>query len=596
MGATFPGKPVPEVPLERRLDSWKEIASYLGRDVTTVQRWEKREGMPVHRHLHDKRGSVYALGSELDAWKESRKLSLAEEEQPQAFETPMSGPGSGEGRFWGWRLPRWYGLAAGIVVLGLLVATYVVFRGRTSDRAQPRIRSLAVLPLKNLTGDPAQEYLADGMTEALTGSLSGIRDLRVTSRTSVMHFKDTQLTVPEIAKTLNVDAIVEGSVIREGNRIRVHAQLIRAATDEHFWSATYDRDLQDVLALESEVAQSIANKVAVTITGQERERLAKVRPVSPEAYEAYLKGRFALEKSKTRADIEGSLADFQKAIDEDPTFAPAYVSVAEVYTLLGLVGVGAPPAETRPKVISAARNALQLDPDLAKAHSLLADTLQEEWHWADAEAEYRRALELNPNDADTHARYALWMLCQGRVDEALTLARRGRELDPLSIAGGYISWILFQSRRYDDSIRESRNALAVQPDNGGWLTTLGFALIANNQPEDAVQVLEKAVLLTHGSPASTGILIRAYAHAGRRADALKLLDDLNRRRQSGYVPAAAFVNAYLGLGDNEEAFAWLEEAYKEQSNILQFLRTHPYFDPIRSDPRFAGLVRRVGLE
>ncbi len=254
------------------------------------------------------------------------------------------------------------------------------------------------------------------------------------------------------------------------------------------------------------------------------------------------------------------------------------------------------PDETRPKVISAARKALELDPDLAEAHVLLARVQQQQWHWTDAEAEYRRALELNPNDADAHAGLALWLLCRGRTDEAVAWARRGRELDPLAVSGDILAWILFQSHRYDEAMRELRSVLAVHPDEANALTTLGFTLLANGQPVDAIPVLEKAISVSHRSPAVTGVLVRAYAHAGRRKDALRLLAELQQRRKAGYVPAGAFVNAYLGLGESDQAFAWLEQAYREQSNILQFLKVHPYFDPIRGDPRFADLLRRTGLE
>jgi Tfp pilus assembly protein PilF len=262
--------------------------------------------------------------------------------------------------------------------------------------------------------------------------------------------------------------------------------------------------------------------------------------------------------------------------------------------MLGTIAAGDPPQATRPKVISFARKALAIDPGLVKAHVLLANVLQEEWRWTEAEAEYRRALELNPDSAEAHEWFALWLICQGRTDEAVASIHRARALDPVGVSGGSVAWILFQARHYDEAIREATSALALQPDNVGYLTGLGFALIANNQPADAIPGLEKAISLS-GSPAATGILIRAYAHAGRRRDAMRLLAQLKQRRVAGYIPAGAFVNAYLGLGDKEQAFYWLEQAYKEQSNILQFLKTHPYFDPIRSDPRFADLVRRVGL-
>jgi tetratricopeptide (TPR) repeat protein len=395
---------------------------------------------------------------------------------------------------------------------------------------------------------------------------------------------------------LHVDAIVEGSVMRQNNRIRVTAQLIRGSTDEHFWSVTYDRDLRDVFAVQSELAQSIAQKVQVTVTGAEHARLTAARPVAPEVYESYLKGRFASNKSNSRAGEEESIGYFEHAIEMDPTFAPAYVGLAAALNDLGTVVIGDPPAQTRAKALSAVRKALELEPDLADAHVLLANLQQEQWHWADAEAEYRRALELSPNDADAHAGLASWLMCQGRTDEALAWARRGRELDPLAVSGASMGWILFQSHRYEEAIRELRSALAVQPDDIGALLYLGFALIANNQSEDAIPVLEKAISISHRSPAAIGVLIRAYSHAGRRKDALRLLAELHQRRKVGYVPAGAFVNAYLGLGENDQAFASLEQAYKEQSNILQFLKVHPYFDPIRGDPRFADLLRRTGLE
>jgi TolB-like protein/thioredoxin-like negative regulator of GroEL len=574
----------------KRLESWKEIAAYLSRDVTTVQRWEKKEGMPVHRHLHDKRGSVYALHAELDAWR-SRRQPLAEPQiQPRA-ETPVAQipePLARAPRVWLWT-------AIGIVALLGLIAAYFVFHHRQANQSPPGIHSLAVLPFRNLSGDPSQDYLADGVTEALIGRLASIHDLRVISHTSVMRFKNPQVSVPEIAKSLGVDAIVEGSVTRDGTRIRVTAQLIRGATEGHFWSETYDRELRDAIAMESEIAQAIAEKVEVTVTGQEHQRLTAARPVSPEVYESYLKGRFVLNQGNSRASIEESIEDFDSAIQQDPTFAPAYLGLAQAYSRLGEIFTGVPPSETRPRLIAAAQAALKLDPDLAEAHRLLADTLLEEWDWAQAKTEFKRALELAPNDAAVIANYAFWLSCQGRTDEAVTWIKRARELDPVAVTGTYVSSILFEARRYDEAIRESRSALAVQPDNAQTLWYLGFALMANNQAAEAVPVLEKALSLSEGSPGVAGALIRAYAHAGRRDDALRLLADLKRRSRTGYVPTGAFVHAYLGLGDYEQTFAALEQAYKEKSNILLYLKTLPYFDPIRSDPRFQDLVRRVGL-
>jgi TolB-like protein/DNA-binding winged helix-turn-helix (wHTH) protein/Flp pilus assembly protein TadD len=486
---------------------------------------------------------------------------------------------------------------AGVAVLALVAVGFVWIRsGVVKGTRQPAIKSLAVLPLKNLSGDPTQEYLADGMTEELTGRLAGIHNLRVISRTSVMRFKDTQLSVPEIGKTLAVDAVVEGSVIREGSTIRVHAQLIRAATDEHFWSESYDRNMRDVLALQSDVAQAIARKVEVTVSGEEHNRLAAVHPVSPEVYEDYLRGRFALAKSNRRTNAEAGIGYFNEAIRKDPTFAPSYMGLADAYAALTTVFIGGEAKKERPKATLAARKALELDPELVEAHVMLADMAKEQWRWAEAEAEYRRALELSPNNAEAHSEFAFWLVSQGHAEEAVTSCRRARELDPLAVSGSELAWMLFYARRYDDALQELRSVLAVTPDDAYALWILGFVLIAKHHPEEAVPVLEKGVSASDRSPAIVGLLVHAYAQAGRRADALRLLEELKRRRQTGYVPAAAFVKAYLGLGEYDRAFFWLEESYKEQSNLLQFLRVHPIFDPIRDDPRFADLVRRVGLD
>ncbi len=591
-----------------RLDSWKEIAAYLNRDVTTVQRWEKREGMPVHRHRHDRKGSVYASRAELDEWVSGRNLqetkenrdNCAQADSPAQLSTPFSAPSERAGDTRVSSSPatnksqtlklRWQLLAVSVI----LMAVIGVWIRHGHRQTQPPIQSLAVLPLKNLTGDPAQEYFADGMTEEVIGHLSMIPGLRVISRTSAMQFKDTTLSAPEIGRKLGVDALVEGSVIREGNRIRVHAQLIRASTDEHFWSEEYDRNLSDVLLLQSDVAQAIAEKVKVAVPGQQRARLLVARQVSPEVYESYLKGRYVTLNNE--ADGQRSIGYFQDAIKKDPTFAPAYVGLANAYFELGTPAGGTPPRSLQEKMISAARKALELDPALPEPHMLLGLAHQEQWEWSDAEREFKRALELSPNDAWTHLNYATWLLCQGRVEEAQTWARRGRELDPFTVSGHDLGWILFQSRRYDEAIRELRSELAVHPDGPGDLWFLGYALIAKGAVDEAIPVLEKAVDLSDRNPVMIGVLVRAYAQAGRRPEAIALVEELKRRQQKGYVPAAAFVNAYLGLGDNEQAFAWMERAYLEQSMILQYLKVHPFFDPVRDDPRFKDLVRRVGLD
>jgi len=533
--------------------------------------------------------------SELDNWLQSRGMCIEriEEDRKRKAEAPVDTEGDRGPltQIVGRRL-----ILGGVALVTLLAVAYIATGHRPTNATAPKIKSLAVLPMKNLSGDSSQQYLADGITEALIGRLAAIHDLRVVSRTSVMRFKETQLSVPEIAKALDVDVIVEGSVIREGNRIRVHAQLIRGATDEHFWSESYDRELGDVLALESNVAQAIAGKVEVTLTGQEHSRLVAARHISPEVYESYLKGQFALRKSNNLSDLEETISYFDEAIRQDPAFALAYVGLADAYNELGLVFIGGSPAQTRPKVVSAARKALELDPELAEAHVQLADVYQKEWRWSEAEVEYKWALRLRPNDAAAHVGFARWLLAEGRTEEAMEWSKRARELDPLAVTGTDLAWILFSARRYDEAIRELRATLAVRPDDALALWFLGFSFVGEGKPQDAIPPLERAVSISHGSPGVIGVLARAYGHAGRRSEALRLIDELNRRRQKGYVPAAPFVQAYVGLADYDEAFAWFERAFQEKSNILQWIKVEPFPDAMRSDPRFADLLHRVGLD
>jgi TolB-like protein/Flp pilus assembly protein TadD len=568
----------------RRLESWKEVAAYLGRDVTTVRRWEKREGLPVRRLQHNRLGSVYAYTGELDAWRNERDggAATAGAGTNQAPQT--------EKRTW----PVITFALLGLILAGGLAWLWQLRSTKLATSASSRIRSIAVLPLQNLSGNTEQDYLADGMTEALIGRLSTIQGLRVISRTSSMQFKGTHSSVPEIARKLNVLAVVEGSVIRSGDRIRITAQLIQGETDVHLWAGSFDRELRDVLVLQSDVAQGIAHQIEIALEPQSGRPVA-ARKVAPAVYESYLKGRFELHKG-TRAGLEEALRQFHAALDADATFAPAYAGLAAAHSDLGTVFHGVAPSEARPKVLAAARKALELDPELVEAHVLLAEILANEWRWQEAEAEHKRAIELSPSDAGAHASFAHWFLCQGRTQEALSWARRAQELDPLALYGTEIGWILFQSHRYDEAIRELRTVLTIEPESPSALWFLGFALIGAEKFDEAIQTLERAASASNRSSAVLGVLVRAYAHGGRRAEALRVLEELHRRRKAGYVPPAAFLNAYLGLGDTEEAFKWLERAAEERSNITQFLKVHPYFDPLRSDPRFAAYLRRANFQ
>lgn len=591
-----------------RLESWKEIATHLGRDVRTVQRWEARDGLPVRRLQHSKAGSVFAYAAELDAWRDAREPRnderpaeerpseerLSEERQPE--ERPSDAiPVAAAVRSW----PRWMGvalLAAGAAVaLGVLAARGWWTVG--SEHRLPALRSVAVLPLTDLSGTGEPAYFADGMTEALIAQLSTASDLRVIARTSVMQFRGARASAGEIAKTLKVDAVIEGAVHRAGDRVRVTARLVRGDTQETVWSGTYDRDLSDVLTLQSDVAAAILHEVEVAVAPQARPRPAR-RPVAGDVYDAYLKARFGLNKrNRTPSDVQESIRLFEGVIARDPTFAQAHAGLAAAYQASGATSIGAlPVVDTIPKAADAARRALALDPALGEAHRILAQADEQAWRWSTAESHYRSAIAVDANDASAHLELGAHLLYQGRTEEGLALARKGRELDPLwPDRTVRLAWLLYHARRYDEAIRELRTVLAADPDQGQALWFLGFALIEASRFDEAVQTAERTVAIWDRNPAALALLARAYAAAGRRPDAARIIDELGRRGREGYVPPAVYVHAYLGTGDNDRGLDALERAAQEHSNIVRFLKTHPLFDAVRGHPRFVALSRRVGL-
>jgi TolB-like protein/DNA-binding winged helix-turn-helix (wHTH) protein/Flp pilus assembly protein TadD len=490
-----------------------------------------------------------------------------------------------------------------IVVLGLVLAGGRLWfgtdllRGRQAS-AGTSIHSVAVLPLDSLSGDREQDYVADGMTEALIARLGSLRNLRVISRTSAMQFKGGRNSVPEIARALAVDAVITGSVQRSGGRIRVTAHLIRSDPEEQLWSGTYDRDVRDVLALQSELALVIAREVDIIVTGPESARLAAASPaVSPEVYDHYLKGRFYFTKY-TRASIDQSIEQFEAAITGDPTFAPAYLGLATAYGSFGTIMIGASaPSDVLPKAVAAAKRALELDPTLADAEVWLSDAAQQEWRWAEAESRLRRALELNPSLARAHSSLGWWLLYRGRTEEAIAESRRGRDLDPLSLdLGVELAVTLYMARRYDEAIRELQSILTLDPAHVNALMILGMAHVERARFDHAIRALEKGAAVSDRNPMILGTLAGAYARGGHRAQARRIVDELVSLSEARYVTPGAFVFAYMGLGEHDQAFAWLERGYAERTVIMKFLRVNPMFDPLRADQRFLDLVRRVGLD
>jgi TolB-like protein/Flp pilus assembly protein TadD len=487
-------------------------------------------------------------------------------------------------------------LAIGLNVAGLRerIASLV---GARHGVPLSKIDSLAVLPLENLSHDPEQEYFADGMTEELTTTLGQIEALRVISRTSVMRFKGVRPPggLPEIARQLKVDAVVEGSVLRSGERVRITAQLIDARTDRHLWAQSYERDLRDVLSLQGEVAQAIANEIKIKVTPQEQVRLARTRSVSPEAHEAYLKGHYYCDL-RTEEGLKKGIEYFQRAIEKDPRWAEAYAGLAESYGLLTSWGFMAA-REAYPRAKAAALKALELDGTLAEAHAELGMVSNEyDWDWASAEKEYKRAVELNPGYAGTHKAYAEYLSEMGRHNEAIAEIKRAQELDPLSLMiNTLVGYVFFHARRYDEAIAQYRRTLEL---SAGFYPAHLFLAGAYEQEklyDEAMSEYQKAAALQGGGPRVAAGLARGYAAAGRRTEALKIISQLMELSKRRPVSSYGIAEAYTALGDFDQAFAWLEKAYEEHPYELCYLKVDPTNDPLRSDPRFQDLLRRMNF-
>ncbi len=480
-----------------------------------------------------------------------------------------------------------------IALVSLLILPVLFFRSR--GHARTGIRSLAVLPLDNLSGDASQNYFADGMTDELITDLAQISALRVISRTSVMAYKGARKPLPQIARELNVDAVVEGSVLRSGDQVRITAQLIDAATDKHLWSQSYEGEFRDTLALQNRVAGAIADQIRINLTPQEQAALKNTKVVNPEAYESYLKGRYFWNK-RTADGLKAALAYFKQAIEEDPKYAQAHSGLADTYALLGDWQYAVmPPKEAFPKAKAAAIEALELDSTLGEAHNSLAFVLDGfDWDFDSAGKEFRRAIELNPGYATAHHWYAWHLSLLGRYDEAIAEMKKAESLDPLSlIINTDLAELLGLAHSYDESIRQSQKTIEMDPNFALAHNQLAQAYLQKHMYDEAVSELQKAVQLSGSSPTCVANLARAYALSGKRSEAEKLLSDLKKRSSPAYSNASEIAMIYASLGDKDQAMIWLEKGYEERFNPGVLLR--PGFDPIRSDPRFQELERRIGL-
>ena len=461
------------------------------------------------------------------------------------------------------------------------------------ERAASRLHSLAVLPLVNLSEDPSREFFADGMTEELITDLAKIGAFKVISRTSSMHYKGSSKTLPQIAQELNVDALVEGSVMLSGQRVKIIAQLIRAANDQHLWAGKYERDARDVLTLQDQVALDIANEIEGKLAPEQRSRLAGARTVDPEAHEAYLKGRFHLMR-RTDKDLKTAVQYFQEAIDRDPTYAPAYSGLGYSYDLMSQYS-SLPFPDAYAKAHAAVTKALSLDPSLAEAHTVLALILDVfARQWTSAEREYRRAIELDPSDSTAHEAYSMYLAEMGRTAEAMPEAKRAHELDPLSLrVNAVFCWQFYFARQYDLAIDAAQKGFELDPNFMPAHWCAGMAYDGKLDFPHAIRELETTVRLA-GNTESQAWLAYVLASSGDRAKALEILHRLQELSKRQYVSPYQIAVIYTALGDKEHAFHWWERAQQSGFDLV-YLTAWPTNDNLRSDPRFRDLLRRAGL-
>jgi TolB-like protein/DNA-binding winged helix-turn-helix (wHTH) protein/Flp pilus assembly protein TadD len=461
--------------------------------------------------------------------------------------------------------------------------------------SQPTIRSLAVLPLENLSGDASQDYFADGMTDELITDLGQISALRVISRTSVMTYKGVRKPLAQIAGELNVDAVVEGSILRSGERVRITAQLIQLPADKHLWAQSYEGDIRDVLTLQNKVARAIAEQIRATLNRQEQAALEDAKAVNPEAYQAYLKGRYFLNK-RTGDGLRRAIEYFNSAIETDPTYAEAYSGLADAYALSGDWKYGViSPQDAFPKTRAAATKALALDDSLGEAHASLAFALDlYGWDWEAAETEYKQAIKLKPSYATAHQWYSWHLFMMGRNSEGMLELRKAESLDPLSlIIGADLADALCVAHLYDEAVQQSKKTLEMDPNFAVGRYELGQALVQKYMYDEAIAEFQRAIELSGHSGAFDSNLAHVYAVSGRKEEAIKIVKDLEARDDQNPSIGADIALIYVGLGDQDQAMIWLNKAYEARFKASILLR--PAFDPLRSNARFKDLRRRIGL-
>jgi TolB-like protein/tetratricopeptide (TPR) repeat protein len=539
-----------------RLDSWKEIAAYLRRDVRTVQRWEKKEGLPVHRHQHDKLGSIYASRTELTEWFNSRQQA-----------SPAGAP----------------------------------------PKARDKIK-LAVLPFQNLSGSAKDDYFSDGLSEEMITQITRMQpaELAVIASSTAEHYDSTRNSMERMRRDLGVDYVVEGKVRRSGNRVRITARLSEIQDQTQMWAETYERDLSDVLGVQAEIAQAVAREINLVLNLSETTRLSGMQRgqsrVHPAAFDAYLKARYHLH-TMSPAGMRKSIEDFERAAQLDPTYAPAHAGLASAWALLAIAPFDLlPPGEAMPKAEAAARKSLELDEGLAEAHAALALVHHHyHWNWKEAEAAYQRAIELNPGYAAAHLWYSWLLLALGKREEAFEEIERTmgivQETDPRRLVAVHATraQAYYFGREFERAVEECEKALQLDPEHFMLHYILGRAYWRLGQSAKAIAQLKAAQKSSGEIPLIDAVLGLAYAVSGHKEQAQKVVDAFTAAARKRYIPPTYFGMLYAGLGDKDQALAWLEKAFRERADLVTWLNVEPMLDDLRPEPRFQDLIRQIGL-
>ncbi len=614
-GRTIPDPP----PDEPRLESWGEIAAYLRREIRTVQRWERYQGLPIRRLQIGKLGSVYAFRSELDKWFRERQpaaengeedaekstngeiaaqVAVSTDREEEKSNSATSGGQVPPAR------PRFTRLHITITVLALIVlaviipSTYFVLGGHFTARSTTGKIRLVVLPFANLSGDPQQDYFSAGLTDEMITQLGRLDPDRLGVIAATASKLIAGKSIAEIGRTFDVQYALEGSARRAGNHVRIDVQLIQVSDQTNLWANSYTGDLGDILNVQDEVAAAVAGQIRVALpVGAPGVNGAKgtARAVNPEAYDAYLRGRFYWTN---RGDLHKSIEAYLQAIDKDPNYALAYAGLASAYALLGQVPYDdMPPVDAKPKARQAAERALQLDPQSGEAHSVLANvSFSYDWDFEAAEREFQRALTLGQNDPTAHQWFSHYCIVRNRLQEALEENSRTLGLDPVSpLFNTSRAEILYNARQYDAAIAQARRTIDQYPTYPLAYIWLGSAYREKKMYKEALEQFSRGLKLSGNQPAVAALYGHALAVSGDVAGARKTLADLKQLAQTRYVSAIYFACVYTGLGDNKMALDWLDKAYKERNDRLVYLNVDPMADPLRSEPRFHDLMKRLRL-